>query len=146
MLSASYLLIERVQHQVNAGTQYRADIDLYGQPEFWECADGAGDCEDYALAKRRLLMNQLVNPFIQLRLAVVFTETAEGQARLAVKRRHYPAFDYVMGDHAVLVATVPEGDYLLDNRFPDPMPLAETGYTIDRIQLAGTRDWEHGAL
>ena len=138
-VSDEYSTMERINALVNAGTRYRSDLSLYGQPEFWACADGEGDCEDYALAKRRRLLAAGFPPE-SLRLAVVFTETTEGRYWLERKRLGWG----VGGDHAVLVVTVPEGDWILDNRHPGPETLAATGYVIDRIQIAGTKEWEHG--
>ncbi len=138
-VSDEYSTMERINALVNAGTRYRSDLSLYGQPEFWTCADGEGDCEDYALAKRRRLLASGF-PLESLRLAVVFTETPDGRYWLERKRQGFG----VSGDHAVLVVTVPEGDWILDNRFPGPQTLAATRYAIDRIQIAGTKEWEHG--
>jgi predicted transglutaminase-like cysteine proteinase len=140
-VSDLYAAMSRINNEVNAATRYVSDPALYGTPELWTCADGEGDCEDYALEKRRRL---LACGFGRdaLRLAVVFTETEEGRRRLDLKRQ---GLDWP-GDHAVLIVRVPEGDYILDNRHPSPMDLKSTGYVIDRLQVAGTTQWEHGSL
>lgn len=56
MVKPTHATIMRVNREVNGNTRYRRDIDLYDQPEFWEVANGEGDCEDYALAKHQLLI------------------------------------------------------------------------------------------
>jgi predicted transglutaminase-like cysteine proteinase len=139
-----YEALERINFEVNNDIQYRTDIDLYGRGDFWAIVQGRGqgDCEDYALTKRARL-TALGVPLELLRLALVFTETRQGRDRLAMKRRGEPG---VMGDHAILVGRAPNGDWNLDNRFPLLTRLSETGYDLDRIQIAGTYRWEHGVL
>ncbi|MCH9050004.1 MAG: transglutaminase-like cysteine peptidase, partial [Proteobacteria bacterium] len=49
--------LERVQSDVNRRITSVEDIDQYGWREHWTYPDtGAGDCEDYALEKRRQLI------------------------------------------------------------------------------------------
>lgn len=131
-VSRAYDQIDRINRRINAATHYRTDLDLYGRAEFWEVAQGAGDCEDYALAKRAALIAEGF-PAEDLRLATVFSETEGGRQRMEAGQ---------MGDHAVLIAATPEGDYILDNRFEFPMLLRDTQYTMDRVQVAGTGAWE----
>lgn len=145
MISDAFLQAERINARVNADVRYGTDMELFRQQDFWEIVTSAGDCDDYAVTKRRHLLDEGVSVSL-LRLAVVFTETDEGQRALRRKRTAGQFADWFGGNHAVLVATLPEGDYLLDNRFPRLMELDETGYIIDRIQVAGTRDWVHGKL
>lgn len=134
-----YDLLREVNDEVNRNTRYRTDAELYGRSEFWEVANGQGDCEDYTLAKRKELLERGV-PAEDLRICVVFTETDEGRRRLAMKREGAN----VMGDHAVLVGTTPIGDWILDNRYQLPVQLSDTHYVVDRIQVAGFCEWEHG--
>jgi predicted transglutaminase-like cysteine proteinase len=56
---------------------------------------GAGDCEDFALTKRRKLIQQGI-PASALRIAVAMTPSGEG--------------------HAVLLVRTRAGDFVLDNR------------------------------
>lgn len=134
-----YAVAAKVNAEVNFETQYKTDLELYGLLEFWTVANGAGDCDDYALAKRQRLL-AAGWPVEKLRLACVFTETSEGRQRLANKR----AGGRAAGDHAVLVVSTSAGDFILDNRFDRPMLLSETGYDLDRIQVAGSNEWEEG--
>lgn len=133
----------QVNFAVNSDVRYRVDMELYGRAEFWTVVHGLGegDCDDYALTKRHRLLAAGV-PLELLRLAVVFTETEEGRRRLAVKRS---GVDY-MGDHALLVVSAEDGDWLLDNRLPLLTRMSDTGYDLDRIQVPHTLVWEHGVL
>ena len=48
-----YEIAEQVNKEINESVKYRRDIDLYQKPEHWTVAITEGDCEDYALAKRK---------------------------------------------------------------------------------------------
>lgn len=87
--------------------------------------DAGGDCDSYAVAKLRRLV-ALGWPVERLRLACCYVETGEY--------------------HAVLLVSAPEGDLMLDNRQPRPVPAGDVvsllGYRTDRIQrVGGTLDW-----
>ena len=53
----SYSLAERINSDVNASVKYKTDLEQYGVPEFWTVAGKYGDCEDYALLKRKMLID-----------------------------------------------------------------------------------------
>jgi len=88
--------LARVQRMVNRRVKYKTDTDLYGKAEFWASAEGAGDCEDYALAKYRELRKS------------GFRQADFDFATCWVENNG----EY----HAVLIAHTDEGDYVLDNR------------------------------
>jgi len=71
------------------------DEALYQTTEFWTYPNGYGDCEDYALAKRRALISAGW-PASTLMIAVVRQPNGEG--------------------HAVLMARTDRGDLILDNQ------------------------------
>jgi predicted transglutaminase-like cysteine proteinase len=71
------------------------DDDLYHVAEFWTYPNGFGDCEDFALAKRRDLINAGW-PASTLLIAVVKEPNGNG--------------------HAVLLARTDRGDFVLDNQ------------------------------
>ena len=129
----------QINGRINARVDYVPDQVQYGTPEHWAAAVKAGDCEDYALAKFDALLADGV-PREAMRLAVVFTETAEGQARLALSNQGVDT----MGDHAVLFMTDDDGnDWLLDNRHEDVVRgLEGTGYALDRIWNYKLNAWE----
>lgn len=101
---------------------YKSDGERYGTPELWEEIDeGGGDCEDFAIAKlRRLLLDGW--PISALRLACCFVETGEY--------------------HAVLLADLDGKTYVLDNRRAYPTEYDLLPYTWDKLQIAGTHEWE----
>jgi predicted transglutaminase-like cysteine proteinase len=94
-------------------------MDLYSRADFWTIANEQGDCEDYALRKRQLLIERGF-PAEDLRLTVVKDETGAG--------------------HAILTADVDGVTYCLDNRFPTLMganQLKSIGYEFLWRQAKG---------
>ncbi len=71
------------------------DEQLYHVAEFWTYPDGFGDCEDFALAKRRALIKDGW-PASTLLMTVVRQKNGEG--------------------HAVLMVRTDRGDLVLDNQ------------------------------
>lgn len=121
-------ILQTVNEKVNA-YPYRSDPERYGKKEFWEVADSlGGDCEDYALAKLRLLLS-LGFPIKALRLATC-------TIGFSSKYRE---------GHAVLVVDCPGEYYVLDNRFKKVMTvpvLLGMGYSLELIQKeGGSREW-----
>ncbi|MBI3675230.1 MAG: transglutaminase-like cysteine peptidase [Proteobacteria bacterium] len=101
--------LEAVNDRLNYDIAPEDDYPHYGRAEFWAIAtDGYGDCEDYALTKRKILIDAGL-PELALRIAVVITPRA------------------VM--HAVLVVSTDRGDYVLDNLTSDILPSSEVPYT-----------------
>lgn len=50
--------LEKLTMSVNQAVKPKSDLELYGQKEYWTYPVDEGDCEDYALAKRRALMEE----------------------------------------------------------------------------------------
>jgi predicted transglutaminase-like cysteine proteinase len=118
-------LLNTVNREVNRDVQKESDFNLYGLIEYWSLPrviDGKmyGDCEDYALEKRRRLIAAGV-PAEALSMAVVVTGRGES--------------------HAVLVATVENGDIVLDNLSPWATPWEDLNYRWVQRQVAGTNAW-----
>ncbi len=85
--------LETVQYDINTSIRPRIDpTNAWDYP-----TDGTGDCNKYALSKRRALI-AMGWPRNALLLATATTETGEG--------------------HLVLVARTDKGDLVLDNRVP----------------------------
>ena len=107
----SYSLAERINSDVNASVQYKTDLEQYSKPEHWVEANTLGDCEDYALRKRELLLNA---GFARkdLHLALCWCETG----------------DY----HCVLLCRTDNGWFVLDNRHQLPMIPKQCGYDWDK--------------
>lgn len=100
--------IEEVNEAVNRAIRPRGDLEHYGRREYWTIPDdGWGDCEDYALTKRKLLMDAGMPPGA-LRIAVV--KTGAGT------------------EHAVLTVATDHGDYVLDNLVAAIRSWDHTGY------------------
>lgn len=89
------------------------DQDLYGRIEHWTYPDGKGDCEDYVLLKRRLLIERGW-PESALLITVVRDENNEG--------------------HAVLTVRTAQGEFVLDNKRPEILAWNATGYKFVKRQ------------
>jgi len=85
-------VLQRINNEVNA--RIKPKMDAVGA-DTWEAAPVYGDCEDYALTKRRDLI-KAGWPAHTLRIATARTFDGEG--------------------HAVLIVTTAQGDLVLDNR------------------------------
>lgn len=90
--------LSAVNDEFNLAIRPATDDALFGRVEFWTYPDtGAGDCEDYALAKRRALIERGWPPRA-LRFGVAVSPAT--------------------GRHAVLVVRTDKGDFVLDNLTP----------------------------
>lgn len=99
---------------VNAAVKPLNDIDIYGKEEVWAYPDkGIGDCEDYVLEKRRVLMRQGI-PLSNLLITVLRKADGEG--------------------HAVLTVRTDKGDFLLDNLTDSVRRWDETDYRFLKRQ------------
>lgn len=106
--------IEKVNDAVNATVAPITDLELYGKPEVWAYPSGnKGDCEDYVLLKRRLLIARGY-PESALLITVVRDENSEG--------------------HAILTVRTHRGDLILDNKRREVMRWADTPYTFVKRQ------------
>ena len=117
--------LQRVNSEVNRRVAYRSDRTLYGTLDLWTVAAEAGDCEDFALAKRQQLV-RLGWPASALLLATGRT----------------PRGVY----HAVLVAVTDRGDYVLDNNSDLVSPWAESAIVMDRLEVPGRAYWRQVVL
>ena len=110
-----------VNAQINGTVVPVTDQDLYQTTEFWTYPNGYGDCEDYALAKRRELINAGW-PASTLLLAVVKQANDEG--------------------HAVLMVRTDRGDLVLDNQVGSVDLWSATTYKfIKRQSQANAGQW-----
>jgi predicted transglutaminase-like cysteine proteinase len=104
----------RVNKWVNETIKPLTDLEHWGVVERWSYPDGGyGDCEDYVLLKRRMLI-QSGWPREVLLVTVVRDKKEEG--------------------HAVLTVTTDKGDYVLDNQTEDILLWSETGYRFVKRQ------------
>ncbi|WP_158284921.1 transglutaminase-like cysteine peptidase [Hoeflea marina] len=107
-LSASNLsLLQSINTSVNKAIKPVSDIRQFGKPEYWTSNTKAGDCEDFALAKRA-----------------------------ALKRRGFRASDLLLTmaykggqAHTVLVVRTRDGDFVLDN-------LNDRVVSVDKVAMS----------
>ena len=107
----SHSVAERINSDVNASVTWMSDSEQYDTPEYWVEAGTIGDCEDYALRKRELLL-KAVFARKDLHLACCWVETG----------------DY----HCVLLCNTSKGWFVLDNRYPFPTPPKQLPYKWDK--------------
>jgi predicted transglutaminase-like cysteine proteinase len=106
--------LEEVNRYVNSAIAPVTDEDLYGKVELWTYPTaGKGDCEDYVLLKRRMLIARGW-PESTLLITVVRDENNEG--------------------HAVLTARTDQGDLVLDNKRQEILTWTQTAYTFIKQQ------------
>jgi predicted transglutaminase-like cysteine proteinase len=106
--------IERVNQWVNANITPMSDMEHWGVIDQWDYpTDGKGDCEDYALLKRKLLIEEGM-PRQALLMTVVKDLNSDG--------------------HAVLTVKTSKGDFVLDNMRDDVRPWTQTGYRFVKRQ------------
>lgn len=122
MSAATWQILQRVNASVNDAIWPEEDERHYGRAEFWTIpTDGYGDCEDYALTKRKALIDAGLSA-AALRIAVVVTPH---DAR-----------------HAVLTVSTDRGDFVLDNLRNDVVAWNATGFTwIERQDPNRAMGW-----
>jgi predicted transglutaminase-like cysteine proteinase len=98
----------RVNKYVNNTVKPLTDAEHWGTIEKWSYpSDGYGDCEDYALQKRKMLIDAGW-PRESLLITVVRDRNNEG--------------------HAALTVTTDKGEFVLDNEITSVVSLIQTGY------------------
>lgn len=114
--------LQRINRQVNNDIWPQDDERHYGRAEYWTIpTDGYGDCDDYAVTKRKTLIDAGF-PAPALRLAVVYSPTA--------------------GRHAVLTIATDRGDLVLDNLRNDIVSWNATGFLwIERQDASNPFKW-----
>ena len=110
----SFRDLDRVNRWVNESIEPLTDMEHWGVVEKWSYPDdGYGDCEDYVLLKRRMLI-AAGWPRAALLITVVRDEKDEG--------------------HAVLTVKTDKGEFILDNQVEDVLPWNRTGYRFVKRQ------------
>jgi predicted transglutaminase-like cysteine proteinase len=106
--------LKHINVAVNTSVKPMTDMDHWGVVERWNYPDdGYGDCEDYALQKRKLLM-AAGWPREALLMTVVRDQNGNG--------------------HAILTVKTDRGEYVLDNQTNDVLLWADTGYRFVKRQ------------
>ena len=115
-MTNSYKLAERVNSHVNNSVTYKTDLEQYNKPEHWCLPTDFGDCEDYALLKRKLLLEQGW-PSDKLGLCVCYIQSGEG--------------------HCVLWVDTDKGSFILDNNYDFPMKPSDLPYHWESMLCDG---------
>ncbi|MGA8171402.1 MAG: transglutaminase-like cysteine peptidase [Methylocystis sp.] len=106
--------IQRVNATVNKSIEPVSDMDHWGVVDQWDYpTDGKGDCEDYALLKRRMLLDQGF-PRQALLMTVVKEPNGDG--------------------HAILTVKTDRGEYVLDNLVDEVKAWNKTSYRFVKRQ------------
>jgi predicted transglutaminase-like cysteine proteinase len=106
--------LESVNLYVNTHVKPMTDMEHWGVVERWNYPDdGYGDCEDYVLQKRKMLM-QAGWPREALLITVVRDKHGDG--------------------HAVLTVKTDKGEYILDNQVDQILLWSDTGYRFVKRQ------------
>ena len=104
----------RINRWVNTKVKPLTDMEHWGVVERWSYPDdGYGDCEDYVLLKRRMLM-QAGWPRQALLITVVRDSRGDG--------------------HAVLTVKTDKGEFILDNQNEEILLWSETSYRFVKRQ------------
>ncbi len=112
----SWRQLVAINRAVNRRIAPVSDMEHHGVVEHWDYPmDGKGDCEDYALLKRRLLIDAGW-PRQALLMTVVRDKRGDG--------------------HAVLTVATDRGDLVLDNQNPRIVNWMESGYRYIKRQSA----------
>jgi predicted transglutaminase-like cysteine proteinase len=110
-----------VNREVNASIKPMTDAQLYGVADYWDYpVSGYGDCEDYQLLKRKLLVDAGL-PQRAMRMTVVIDERNEG--------------------HAVLMIRTDRGDFILDNKTDSVAAWHQTGYVYVKRESQYATAW-----
>lgn len=113
--------IVSVNQTVNASVKPLTDAEHWGTPDHWDFpSDGSGDCEDYQLLKRKLLVRRGL-PQRALRMTVVRDDKGEG--------------------HAVLMIRTDRGDFVLDNKTSRVLSWNQTGYAYVKRESQDAVGW-----
>jgi predicted transglutaminase-like cysteine proteinase len=106
--------LDRVNLWVNTRVKPMTDMEHWGVVERWNYPDdGYGDCEDYVLLKRKMLI-QAGWPREALLITVVRDKRGDG--------------------HAVLTVKTDKGEYILDNQNDQILLWSDTGYRFVKRQ------------
>jgi predicted transglutaminase-like cysteine proteinase len=117
LTAKAWQTLQRINRKVNGIIEPMSDSDHWGVEDRWDLAeDGAGDCEDYQLLKRKLLV-EAGFPRRALLMTVVIDEERQG--------------------HAVMMVRTDRGDFILDNKRNAILPWSQTGYTYVKREGSG---------
>ncbi|MDP3410935.1 MAG: transglutaminase-like cysteine peptidase [Bosea sp. (in: a-proteobacteria)] len=113
--------IVAINSRVNREIEAITDEDHWGVVDRWDLPDdGKGDCEDFALLKRKRLAEAGV-PRRAMVMTVVIDEENAG--------------------HAVMMIRTDRGDFILDNKRNAVLPWSQTGYVYVKRESQLRTGW-----
>ncbi|MFD0463796.1 transglutaminase-like cysteine peptidase [Microvirga aerilata] len=111
--------LQQVNSHVNSTVREVSDLEQYGREDVWALpTSGKGDCEDFALLKRKMLIER---GWPASSLSITVGATSQGEA------------------HAVLTVSTSQGQYVLDNLTSAILSPAQTGHVFHARQAG--RGW-----
>ena len=110
-----WTVVRDVNESVNYAVLPMTDLEIHGKEEVWSYPDVVGDCEDYVLLKRAMLMERGFSAS-DLLITVVRKPNGEG--------------------HAVLTLRTADGDYVLDNLEDEVKMWTDTPYSYLKRQAS----------
>ena len=113
--AVGWRVIRDVNASVNRAIRPVTDRELFGRDELWTYPNGAGDCEDFVLLKRKKLMQR---GFAAADLLITVVRKPDGEG------------------HAVLTVRSSEGDFILDNLENEVKLWSETPYRYLKRQAS----------
>lgn len=102
-----------VNYSVNKAIRPLTDFEIHGVEEVWSYPKNVGDCEDYVLLKRNMLLQK---GFRASDLLITVVRQPDGSG------------------HAVLTVRTDLGDYILDNMRDKVLLWSDTEYTFLKRQ------------
>ncbi len=121
LTEARWKAILQVNYKVNTSIEPETDQQIYGVEEKWAYPTTVGDCEDYALLKRKMLMGKGISP-ADLLITVVLQPNGDG--------------------HAILTVRTDRGDFVLDNMRNKVLLWSDTEYTyLKRQSVKNSGQW-----
>lgn len=119
------VIVKKVNRQINGAIREVSDQRQYRRAEHWALPTSlGGDCEDFALIKKRTLQRRGIDPK-RLLLATVLDRNRKS--------------------HAVLIYRAGNGDFVLDNLTNRIRAWQDTGYIFLRMQNpVEPRQWVTG--
>ncbi|QFY62493.1 transglutaminase-like cysteine peptidase [Rhizobium grahamii] len=121
MTDDKWAMVRAVNTKVNTTIIPMTDKEIYGKDEVWAYPTTAGDCEDFALLKRRILIQR---GFSAANLLMTVVRKPDGEG------------------HAILTLRTTKGDFVLDNLASTVKPWFDTPYSfIKRQSSANAGRW-----
>ena len=115
MTASRWIDMVEINDEVNGSITPLTDFELHGLTELWSYPGASGDCEDYVLQKRRMLMER---GFAAADLLITVVRRPNGEG------------------HAVLTVRTDRGDFVLDNLEREVLDWRSTPYRFLKRQAS----------